>query len=241
MRDTTALSAGVGVAAFGAGAAVMFLLDPRAGGARRALLRDKAVHARHALRTGAGVVVRDLENRARGVVAELRPHHAPIDDEILRDRVRAHLGRVCSHPHAIEVHVRNGIVELLGRVLAAEVDGVVDEVRAMDGVRDVDDDLEVHDYADIQALQGGSPRGRKRRRGNLPPATRFLVGLGGVALSALGIARRGPLGLSLAALGGAVVSRAIIGRRRMGRRLRAEAVGIPVLEGSSQRAAIAPT
>ena len=66
---------GLGVLAAGLGAGVMFLLDPRAGRRRRALLRDKSFSwARHA----AGAVdktSRDMKNRVHGTILNIRSGH----------------------------------------------------------------------------------------------------------------------------------------------------------------------
>jgi uncharacterized membrane protein len=51
------------------GAAAMYLLDPESGNRRRALVRDKAVHAAHRATDAAETTARDLRNRTQGVVA----------------------------------------------------------------------------------------------------------------------------------------------------------------------------
>jgi hypothetical protein len=53
----------------GLGAGLMCLLDPQEGRRRRALARDKIVHAAHEVRDTAGVVAKDVKNRARGLAA----------------------------------------------------------------------------------------------------------------------------------------------------------------------------
>lgn len=66
---------GLGVLAASLGAGVMFLLDPRGGRRRRALLRDKGFSwARHA--TGAiDKTSRDLKNRVHGTIVNIRSGH----------------------------------------------------------------------------------------------------------------------------------------------------------------------
>jgi len=52
------------------GAGLMFLMDPKAGRARRRQIRDKVVHNINSGRRETGRFLRDKRNRARGVVAE---------------------------------------------------------------------------------------------------------------------------------------------------------------------------
>jgi hypothetical protein len=172
-----------------AGAGLMYLLDPAGGRRRRALVRDRLVHAMN--RTGHAVdsTSRDVTSRARGVVADLRGRlaNAPVDDDVLRERVRARIGAVVGRASAIEVGVVDGSVTLRGPVLADEVDRLVRRVRGVRGVRETVNQLEVHDQP------GGVPalEGRPRSHGGgevLPllqtrwsPATRLLAGLGAVA------------------------------------------------------------
>lgn len=60
------------LAAFAAGAALMYFLDPVSGRRRRALARDQMVHAQHDIAERAQGAVKDLRNRAYGLVAETR-------------------------------------------------------------------------------------------------------------------------------------------------------------------------
>ena len=56
----------------GAGAALMFLLDPDRGRRRRALIRDKAVGLSNDLRKTMDKKSADLKNRAEGLVHETK-------------------------------------------------------------------------------------------------------------------------------------------------------------------------
>src|SRR5207245_1228615 len=107
---------------------------------------------------------RDMANRARGIVAgtkwRLRSEEA--DEPVLEARVRAKVGRFVSHPHAIEVHADGGHVTLGGPILADEVPGLLEAVRSVRGVEEVVDQLELHEDADVPALQGGVPRPGER-------------------------------------------------------------------------------
>jgi len=142
------------VASFALGAGVAFFFDSRAGGRRRALVRDKLIHFRNVLRITVQRDAHDLGNRARGLVAETKTRLASEDvtDDVLIERVRAKLGHVSLHAHAIEVYPKGkGIVELKGPISAIEYPRVLAAVRLVPGVRGLDDDLIVHDPKDVIA------------------------------------------------------------------------------------------
>ncbi len=198
------------------GGGLMYLLDPNRGTRRRALVRDKAVHATHVLRCAADKAVRDLEHRVRGSIAELSTVFQSGDcpDDVLVQRVRARLGRACSHPNSIEVHAENGRVTLVGPVLTAEADVMRDDIRHVRGVHEVEDRLERHQApGDVPGLQGGSGRRRGQRvdvlQSRWAPATRLLVGAGAFAVCVDGLRRRGLFGNLEAVAGCALATRAV--------------------------------
>jgi Gas vesicle protein len=67
MRGIFAILAGLGV-----GAAVMYLFDPDRGNRRRALIRDKAVRLNRQTREAIGGTMKDLSNRAKGTMHEMK-------------------------------------------------------------------------------------------------------------------------------------------------------------------------
>jgi len=150
------------VAAAVVGAAAMFMLDPDKGKRRRALARDKIGsamrHSRHALRAAA----RDATQRLQGVRAEVNRRHRREgypDDLLLIERVRARLGRVVGHPHAIQVGANRGVVVLSGPILAAEVGALLEATRAVPGVVAIEDHLAVYQSSDhVPSLQDGDTR-----------------------------------------------------------------------------------
>jgi len=196
-----------GLGGVGLGAGAMYWADPRSGRARRAHVREKARH----LILGAGdaleVVARDMAHRARGLVFKLRSrlHEEDVDDVTLEARVRSALGRVCSHPGAIQVSCRYGRVELKGPVLTSELKHVLSQVRHVRGVRELDDDLESHSEARSHPeLQGGVGRPGMRpelMQRHWSPTARFLVGLGSVGLLGYGLSRRGVMRPALSGVG----------------------------------------
>jgi hypothetical protein len=148
------------LAGAGIGAAVAFLLDPNGGPARRARVRDKMARATRQTRKGLDRTTRDMANRTRGVVSATRARFAggDVDDNRLVERVRATLGRWCSHPRAIEVNAKNGAVTLRGPIIAGEAAALVSAVQTVRGVASVADELERHQPDEnVPALQGGGP------------------------------------------------------------------------------------
>jgi BON domain len=183
----------------GIGAAVIFMMDPAGGGRRRALVRDKIVRASRLTRDGLDATARDMGNRARGIAAATRSRlsNGEVDDDTLIERVRAKLGRVSSHPRAIDVLSDDGIITLRGPILASEVPNVIAAIRAVRGVEDVVNHLQAHESAlGIPSLQGEGRIGGSNfdiMHRNWAPGRRALVGAGvvatGICLAAL--ARRG--------------------------------------------------
>lgn len=60
------------LAGLGTGAALMYLFDPKGGGRRRALIRDKAVGLSNDVRQTINKRTKDLSNRARGLVHDAK-------------------------------------------------------------------------------------------------------------------------------------------------------------------------
>lgn len=200
------------------GATLMYYLDPQAGRRRRALLRDRLAHAGHLLRESRRVTARDLANRAQGVWAEATRwlRVAPGSDEELVEHVRARLGRVVSHPHAVRVSARDGTIELTGPILAREVGPLLEAVRHVPGVREVHDRLTAYENAEhISALQGGHPRLGDRfelLQDNWSPSARVLTGTVGAGLIACGARAGGPIGILASVLGTGLALRAATNR-----------------------------
>jgi hypothetical protein len=199
-----------------AGAAAMYVLDPQMGGRRRALVRDQLVHAAHKTSDAVDTTSRDLTNRARGVVADIRGRFnaGEVSDSVLAERVRARIGAVVGHGSAIDVRVEDGRVVLSGPILAEDVDRLRRRVRAVRGVQEIDDRLEVHTVpGNVPGLQG---RPRRPRGGevfelwqeNWSPTARLLTGVTGIVMVAMGLRRADLIGLSVAATGLGLLSRA---------------------------------
>jgi gas vesicle protein len=169
------------LAGAGIGAAVAFMFDPTGGGRRRALVRDKAVRATRKTRDGLDATARDIAHRAQGIAAATRGRfsHEEVADGQLIERVRAKLGRVCSHPRAIDVEARDGEVTLRGPIMADELNDVLAVTAAVRGVGSVVNELEPHESSEgIPSLQGEGRVGGSSLdllQPNWAPATRAMV------------------------------------------------------------------
>jgi hypothetical protein len=112
--------------AMAAGALAMYYLDPELGAQRRRLLAEL-------VRSGLPQERRQARQRVRAYHRTTQAD--PQTDADLRDRIQTRLGRLVSHPGAIDVSVSNGVVRLGGRVLAKERDGLLEQVQQMPGVQ----------------------------------------------------------------------------------------------------------
>jgi len=201
------------------GALAMYLSDPDKGRRRRARAQDKIRHYSLAAAHGADLAARDSYNHLRGFLARTvnrlsrRGRYDKADDQVVAGRVRAMLGRIVSHPHAIRAEVHQGRASLTGPVLASEKKALLDAVRSIPGIADIDDRLEAHKRpAGVPGLQGGSGRTPIRSglmQANWTPALRGSAILGGGTLGLYGLTRRTPLGAAIAAIGLAVLARGV--------------------------------
>jgi uncharacterized membrane protein len=208
LQDRTSALTGLGL-----GVGLMYFLDPDRGRRRRALVRNKVAHTLHVSADAAGTTGRDVAHRAAGTAAKVRGalRRRPVDDVVLIERVRAQLGRVVSHPHAIDVKATDGRVTLSGPVLQAEVDQLLRAVERVDGVRDIVHTLEEHkESGNVPALQGGTtprPLTRDIWQRQWAPGTRLLMGSAGAAAVGYGVSRRDVPGAILAGIGVGLLAR----------------------------------
>lgn len=216
VTGTGYIGAGIGAALLTAGAA--YLLDPVSGRRRRALLRDRFVSANRHAQDFIAKAGRDARNRAAGAYSESRSWFRSselLDDDSLRARVLARLGRVCSHPGAIHITCEHGLVRLSGDVLEDDLEAVLSGVRRLRGVKSVVNELNVHRApGNVPALQG--ERRMVGTRMAWAPAPRLLLSGAGLALLTAGVAARRndrvPLGYVLAAGGIALLGRSLMNR-----------------------------
>jgi hypothetical protein len=180
----------IALGSLGLGAGIMYVFDPTQGRRRRARLRDASVRLSHTAREATVVTARDVQHRLTGLAARTRGRLKPdlAGDDVLVERVRARLGRLVSHPGAVDVKAHDGVVTLSGPVFESEVEQLKAGVAAIAGVKEIENRLEPHESAGhVPALQGRSaialPRGIAKCRWT--PATRLLAGTAGLALVAL--------------------------------------------------------
>jgi uncharacterized membrane protein len=203
------------IGAFITGAGAMYVLDPDRGARRRSLIRDRIWHAGNKLGNGLSATTRDARNRAVGAAAGLRSRFQTdeAEDPVLSERVRSALGRVVSHPGAINVTAYDGRVTLSGHVLARELDELLRQVRRVRGVRAVHNELEIHPTSNGIADLQGEGRAREQRpellQENWAPATRLLMGTLGGLLVIQGTRTKGAVGKALDAVGLGLIARAI--------------------------------
>ena len=199
----------------GLGAGMMYFFDPERGDRRRALVRDQVISTKNDLDEFLNKAGEDLENRARGMLAETSAMFSRGDapDWVVVERIRSEIGRVSRHPSAIEVEVQDGTAVLHGPILSDEVDRVISHTSRVKGVKNMENRLDVHDSPDdIPALQGRlQPREPKFElmQENWSPSARLLTTLGGAGLAFYGAARRGLTGTLLSLMGLGLAARGV--------------------------------
>jgi hypothetical protein len=158
------------------------------------------------------VSARDLGHRARGLRATARHllvRNRATDDLVLIERVRAKMGRIVSHPHAIQIGARDGHVTLSGPILPGEAKPLLEAVRSVWGVSSIEDHLIVFDRPQsIPSLQGGVRRnGGEIARREWRPTWRIAAVLGGGVLAIFALQSRGAARLALAMAGAGLATR----------------------------------
>jgi uncharacterized membrane protein len=200
------------------GAITMYFYDPNRGRRRRVRVRDKMRRLQGKSGKVLDVTIRDISNRLEGIQARLSHflfyRSDRSNDQVVVERVRAKLGRVVSHPHAIKIVAQQGKVILHGPILESEKENLLAIVSAIPGVTEVENQLEVHEHPNgIPSLQGGNERQQMRSefsQKDWTPALRAVALLGGGALGYYGIlGRRKPIGVMLAIAGLALATRAV--------------------------------
>jgi len=129
------------------GAAAMYLLDPKDGVNRRAMVRDQAsklaARASEDLKTIQTQInerahtIQDMVKKMENKVSE----NTAITDEVLVARVRSQMGHVVSNANAIEVTAHNGTVTLSGMALNEEEPRLIATVAMIPGVVHVENRL----------------------------------------------------------------------------------------------------
>jgi hypothetical protein len=159
MGKGLALMAGIGY-----GLGMMYLLDPDLGRRRRALVRGQMTHVRNHARRWLRHQLRNGFNHLRGSVSELRARmrEIQVDDEILRERVRARIGHVVANPGSLDIVCHNGGVLVRGPLVEGEREKIEQRLSHTRGVRYWS--MEVREVGDEAAAseQKGVSRWRER-------------------------------------------------------------------------------
>ena len=186
MDRRSAIWAGVGV---GVGMGLMYLLDPSNGKRRRAFVCDKTVKGLKKTGHAIGAASRGVANGAKGVamtvIAPLRQPDGPVTDDVLVHRVRTRMGRVVSHPRAIDVSASNGNVTLSGAVLKSQVDDLLLCVSRTRGVKGIENRMDVREQPTGESADEMAMRRSGWRRALVP--TGVLAGATGSALAYYGV------------------------------------------------------
>lgn len=210
MKKLTSILAGIGI-----GAGLMYYLDPETGNRRRALVRDQFVSMKHQADDAIDISVQDLRNRSKGLLAETaaRLSKKEIPDWVLEERVRAEMGRSVRHASAIEVRARDGNIVLQGPILADEEARLVQNVARVRGVKNVENQLDIHlEPGNIPALQGRARQKIKKAEWEQEfwsPSMRLLSSVAGGIMTLYGASKRGVSGVALSALGIGLAARGV--------------------------------
>jgi osmotically-inducible protein OsmY len=135
--------------AFLFGAAAAFFLDPRLGKRRRHVARDRSLALFRRARRLAFRRAKYAAGHAQGLAAETRSavleHDQPAPDETVKSRILSEaFQKVPISTSEVNVDVSNGVATLRGSLPTRSLaDDLIDEVRAVPGVRDVTSRLTV--------------------------------------------------------------------------------------------------
>lgn len=171
----------------------MYLMDPDRGRKRRAVLRARSSSVYREVRTSVDKAKTDLTNRAQGMLAGMKSIVQHSGEDQLVGRVRSRLGRLVSHPYAIEVSAHAGRITLSGNVLEQEAARLLAGVSLVRGVLSITDHLlRHHEASNVPRLQGRRERGESglASRHEWPPALRMLARVTGGSLGVYLLARR---------------------------------------------------
>jgi uncharacterized membrane protein len=206
------------ISGFAAGAAVMYFSDPDRGRRRRALVRDQSVRIWNDLAGVLDKAGRDAANRTRGAGCAIQEmfRSTSANDQVLMARVRSRLGRLVSHPHAIDVIAQDGKVLLNGDVLQSDLSHLLRGISTIRGVKQVDQQLQVHESSEnISRLQGGRKHESRSElmQQNWTPALRIAAGgLGGTLIS-YAARKDGARAVAAAFAGAGLLGRAVCNRQ----------------------------
>lgn len=186
----------------GAGAAALYLADPKNGQRRRAELASGARLLLKKVAHEGEKSLRDSRNRLAGLATQLWPSSGASlpSDQVMEARIRSRLGRVTSHVRRIHVLCDRGTATLWGSVPEEQLSLVIRAVENTPGVTGIIDHLEA--CRPDEAVATHSLRdARDQMRLDWSPSKRLLVGATGAALAVYGWKRKDAAGKALSLLG----------------------------------------
>src|SRR4051812_6400788 len=131
MTSLIPLAKGLGI-----GATAMYFFDPVVGRRRRSLLRDQITSFTCEAQDFLDKGIRDLENKSKGLAAEIGHSLAGTDGspDVVVERVRSLMGHYVTSPNSIEVNVHDGRVVLKGAIRSDELQPFIHAVTKIRGV-----------------------------------------------------------------------------------------------------------
>lgn len=201
----------------GVGAGAMYLMDPRHGKRRQAMIRDQFISLAHDTDNMVDKGVRDMRNRARGMVAEAYSMLSDYDtsDWLTEQRVRSEIGRLIPYSRLIDVVAHKDRVVVRGPILVADKAYVMGKINAIRGVKTIEDQLQ--GYESEEAIPGyqvdmQSQPGMQGNARSWSPTARLIGSLAGAGMMAFGGSKGGIVGSSMSIAGIGLVARSISNR-----------------------------
>lgn len=170
-------------------AGAVYFLDPVSGRRRRVLLRDQCSRAARSIDLKTRSARHGLSDRMHNIAESTKTQlKQPTSDRAIGRGLGKVLRRSVSHPRALGVAVHDGHIVLRGDIYSHEHQRVLDEVRALPGVRVITDHLTLREAAEsVRPLANGT-------RDGWSTVGRVFVGAGGCALLLWGVRERKSLG-----------------------------------------------
>lgn len=166
-------------------AGAMYFFDPVSGRRRRLLVEDQCARTARRLELGTRDARHELSNRVHDFAVKAHLAREEVSDKTLHKNVQQVIRRSVAHPKAISCKVKEGNVFLRGDVLTLEHQQLLDEARAVEGVRIITDHLTEREPAEgVRPFQDGATGDAWSVAG------RVFVGATGCALLVWGIKER---------------------------------------------------
>jgi hypothetical protein len=173
-------------------AGAVYFFDPDSGRRRRVLLRDQCARAARSVDLETRDARHNLSHRMQDLASKAKSSVShPTSDKAICTHARKAIHHAVSHPDAIGCTVKAGNVFLRGDVFSHEHQGVLDEIRTVEGVHIITDHLVPREVGEgVRPLTNGSGK-----VGDGWSVTgRLLVGAAGCALLVWGVKERKTIG-----------------------------------------------